>query len=85
MDEETKALLKENTALAKENNMMLKRLIRAQKFSTIYRIFYWTVIILSSLGAYYFIQPYFNTLLNLYTNSTSNQQVQQIINSFKKK
>ena len=58
MDPETKQLLK-------ENNEMLKKLVRYQKWNQIYRILYWGIIIFSSVGAYYFIQPYLSGLLNV--------------------
>ena len=71
MDEEAKALLKQNIELAKENNEMLKRLIRAQKLSNIYRVVYWTIIILSTFGAYYFIEPYISNFLHFNTVPTT--------------
>jgi hypothetical protein len=67
MDSETQTLLKQNIELTKENNLLLQKLIRAQKLSTIYRVVYWMIIILSTFGAYYFIQPYVSGLLHLYT------------------
>ncbi|MDE2031065.1 MAG: hypothetical protein KGI58_02270 [Patescibacteria group bacterium] len=96
MDPETKQLLQENLDIAKENNLMLKKMVRSQKWTNIYRVVYWGIIILSSVGAYYFIQPFLGNLLNVYgvsgvknygdvvNNLNSNkQQVQDLLNSLK--
>ncbi len=66
MDSDTKKLLEENLAVAKDNNLMLGKLVRIQKWNTIYRVVYWGIIIFSSIGAYFFIQPFLGNLLNVY-------------------
>lgn len=71
MDEETKRLLVETNTLAKENNEMLKKLVRAQKAALIYRIFYWAIIVISIVGTYFFVQPYLSGLLSAYTGGQS--------------
>jgi hypothetical protein len=71
MDGETKELLRESIEISKENNAMLKKMVRAQKWTNIYRVVYWGIIIFSSLGAYYFIQPYLSSLINLYSGGVS--------------
>jgi len=71
MDPETKRLLEESLVITKENNEMLKKLVRNQKIANMYRIFYWSVIILSSVGAYYFIKPYLSSMSNLYSGGIS--------------
>lgn len=72
MDPETKQLLRESIEISKDNNEMLKKMVRAQKWTNIYRVVYWSIIIFSSVGAYYFIQPYFSSLINLYSGGVSN-------------
>ena len=95
MDPETKQLLRENLEIAKENNLMLSKMVRNQKWTNIYRVVYWSVIILSSVGAYYFIQPFLGNLVNVYTggvagsssmsdvlhNLSNKQQMQDLIDS----
>ncbi len=96
MDPETKQLLKESLEISKENNQLLRRMVRNQRWTVAYRVFYWSIIILSSLGAYYFIQPFLENLLNVYgvsdvnnvTDFTKNlgnnkQQIQDFINAIK--
>ncbi len=71
MDPETKQLLRESIEVSKENNLMLKKMVRAQRWTNIYRVVYWGIIIFSSVGAYYFIQPYLNNMINLYSGGVS--------------
>jgi uncharacterized membrane protein YraQ (UPF0718 family) len=97
MDPQTQQLLKESLEISKENNQMLKKMVRNQKWTNIYRVVYWGIIIFSSVGAYYFIQPFLGNLFNVYTGGVSNtssmndvfknlnnkQQMQDLINSLK--
>ncbi len=65
MTPEEKSLLERTYALAEENNEMLRSIRNANRISLILRIVYWVVIIGIALGAYYFIQPYFESVLDL--------------------
>jgi hypothetical protein len=71
MDQETKQLLEENLKLSKENNVMLSSLIRAKKLNTVYKVVYWSLIIFVTIGSYYFIQPYIESLMSLYTGGAA--------------
>ncbi len=71
MEPEIKKLLVESIEISKENNQLLQKLVNAQKRANIYRIVYWGIIILSTFGAYYFIQPLLGNLLNVYTGGVS--------------
>jgi hypothetical protein len=64
MDEEMKKLVI-------ENNSMLKKLVFYQKWNQIYRIVYWLIIILSAIGAFYFVQPLLSSLSGAYGVDTS--------------
>ncbi len=48
--------------LTEENNKILRSLHRTQTVSSIIRILYWTLIIASLGGAYYFIKPMISSL-----------------------
>jgi len=86
MDPETKKLLAENIELAKQNNEMLHKLVRFQKVANIYRVVYWAIIILSTFGAYYLIQPFLNNMLNVYTGGVSGgANVTDVINNLSNK
>jgi hypothetical protein len=52
--------------LTEENNKILRSLHRTQTVSSIIRILYWTLIIASLGGAYYFIKP----LITSFTGNT---------------
>lgn len=69
MDEQNKRLLEENLALAKENNQMLKKVLRSQKRGEIMKIVYWLFIIGVAFGAFYFVQPYLENVISIYTNT----------------
>jgi len=71
MDPEVKHLLEENLKLSKENNLILLKLANYQKWAQITKAFYWFLIIGISVGAFYFIKPYFGGLLNIYSGDIS--------------
>ncbi len=71
MDPDIKHLLEENLKLSKENNELLKKVRNFQRWAQVTRVLYWFVIIGAAIGAFYFIQPYFEGVLNLYTGGVS--------------
>lgn len=48
--------------MVEENNTILLSIRRNARIGTTVKIIYWTVIIGLSFGAYYFIQPYLQTI-----------------------
>ncbi|KKQ05240.1 MAG: hypothetical protein US17_C0005G0007 [Candidatus Nomurabacteria bacterium GW2011_GWF1_36_47] len=75
---------------------MLKKLITFQKWNQIYKIVYWAIIILSAIGALYFIKPMLDNLVSVYTggvgttsvdslndlkNLGTNKDIQEMLNS----
>jgi hypothetical protein len=81
MDEETKILLKEEVEIAKENNHMLKVLIRGHKINMISRAVYWTFIILSFIGAGYFLKsvlPSMSGILDAYGGMEQGSSVEDL-------
>ena len=72
MDPESKKLLEDTLTLAQENNKMLHALKRAMLWSRVISVLYWVLIIGSALGAYYFIQPYIDQVLGVYSGAKSN-------------
>lgn len=71
MDPELKKLLEDNLTVSYENKEMLKKLVAFQRFSQITRVVYWVVIIGIAIGAFYFIQPFFDSLFNIYGGGLS--------------
>ena len=54
-----------------ENRRMTRSLLNAHRLSTAVSVIKWVVIIGFALGAFYYIQPYLETLLKLYGNMSS--------------
>lgn len=67
MNPDEKQMLRNIAEQVAENNKILHKLYRKAKLGTIVRSFYWVVIIGLSLGSYYFIQPYVNQLMGVYS------------------
>lgn len=65
MDSEVKNLLIENVKFSKENNVLLLKLYRIQRWNQITNISYWVFIILITVGAFHFLQPYLGNLINM--------------------
>ncbi|MDQ5971840.1 MAG: hypothetical protein QG566_786 [Patescibacteria group bacterium] len=59
-------MLEEDLALNKENNTILKGIRSAQRRAQIMKIVYWIIILGITFGAYYFIQPYIESLMGYY-------------------
>jgi hypothetical protein len=66
MEDTKEELLEKTLELSEENNKMLKNLLRRARFATWVGIVRWTIIILVALGGYYFLQQYFQKVLELY-------------------
>jgi hypothetical protein len=96
MDPEDKRKLEKVLSLSQENNAMLHKIRSVQKTAQMFRAIYWIFILGSALGAYYFVKPYLDGILSLYTGGTSSfknasasvkipdsKQFQDLINQFK--
>ncbi len=62
--------LDEILKITKENNEILHSMKRHQRWASIFRAVYWLIIIGVSLGAYYFIQPYLESIMEAYQSIT---------------
>ncbi len=71
MNEEEKKLLKEDVELAKENNKLLNKLVWHQRWSSWLNALKWVVIIGSTLGALYYLQPMLDSLWGTYSELLS--------------
>ena len=81
MDSQDRELLEKTFRLAEENNAMLRAIRRSMRWSWIGRAIYWALLIGISIGAFYFIQPYIDQLLGVYTGIQGGvQDVQQLFN-----
>lgn len=60
-------LLEENLKLTKENNKILLGLRRSQRLGIAFTAFKWIIVISLTLGAYYYLQPFLEQLLQIYS------------------
>jgi Trk-type K+ transport system membrane component len=67
MEPKEKRLLQETARLTEENHKLLKKINRSLKWGRIFRILYWVIILGTTFGAYYFIQPYIEQFINVYS------------------
>jgi hypothetical protein len=67
MDQEERSLLEENLRMSRENNKLLIKVRSSQRWASITRVLYWMVLIGISFGAFYFLQPYIEKIMNLYS------------------
>ncbi|MEK7606261.1 MAG: hypothetical protein AAB458_01535 [Patescibacteria group bacterium] len=75
MNPEEQKMLQEALALSRENNEILKKLYRSTMWGHALRALYWILIIGITVGTFYFLQPYVNTLQGVYGDfeDTQNQ------------
>ncbi len=66
MDEELKKLLEENVRLSRENNQLLLKINKINKWSFISKIIYWFILLGVAAGAFYFIQPLIDGVSSIY-------------------
>ena len=62
MDPEDRKLLYKVVKLSEENNDMLKGLYRSMRIRRIFTVIYWTIIIGLTIGAYYLVEPYADSI-----------------------
>jgi hypothetical protein len=70
LDQDEEKLLKETYKIEKENNEMLHSLYRSMWTGRLLRIFYWVVVLGLMAGAFYYIQPYVEPLLETYNKAS---------------
>ena len=72
MSPEEKSVLMEVVELSRENNKMLHSIRSASRWARAWRVFYWIVIIVVTLGSYYYVQPYISALRSVYSGFQEN-------------
>ncbi len=68
MDPESKKLLEATFELAEENNKMLRKVRSIQKWGVFWHSLKMILIIGVTLGAFYFLEPYVNKMVDLYNS-----------------
>jgi hypothetical protein len=65
MTPEERSLLERTYKIVEENNAILRGIRRANRWGIAVKVFYWVVIIGVTFGAFYFLQPYIESVLGL--------------------
>ncbi len=78
MTPEERRMLEEVREVTLDNARVLKSLERANHVSMAFKAFYWLVIIGSSFGAYYLIQPYVDAVKGSINEITGTPQTSSI-------
>lgn len=66
MSPEERQLLEETVTLSRENNQILRQLRGALRWGRFYSVLKWVLVVGSTLGAYYYLQPYLFKLFDAY-------------------
>ncbi len=72
-DPELKTLLRKNIKIEEENAQMLRYLYRSARWSTVFSIIRWVVIIGVAIGGFYYFKPIFDSLATSYQYITGHQ------------
>ena len=79
MSPEERSLLEEAVELSRENNKMLHTIRSASRWARAWRIFYWAIVVVITLGSYYYVQPYLTQIENIYSGFQSGVgQIKQV-------
>ena len=65
MTPEERSLLERTYKIAEENNAILRGIRRANRWGIAVKVFYWVIILGVTFGAFYFLQPYIESTLDL--------------------
>ena len=85
MNPNEKELLEKTYELTEENNKILKGIRSSNRWSAFFRIFYWIIIIVVSVGAFYYIQPYIDVATKAYRNIQGDlNNVKSVVNTIPK-
>jgi hypothetical protein len=80
---EEKSLLERTYRLAEENNKMLRKMRRAERWRSLFQGLYWLFIVGLTVGAIYYVQPYITAFTNVFkgastTSGTSSQNLSML-------
>lgn len=83
MDDDLRSKIDETFRLAKENNKILHSVQNHARWAAVMRFAYWLVILGIGIGSFYFIQPYIEQAMNLYSSfKNTEQKIQDLPKSF---
>ena len=74
MDPESKKLLEDTFHLAQENNKMLQKVRSVQKWAVFWSSLKILLIVGITLGSFYYLEPYINKIIDLYSSISGTSQ-----------
>lgn len=74
MDQEEKEILRETFELTKENNKMLRKVRRVQKFQAFWNVLKILVIIGIAFGIFIYLEPYMEKAMNVFNQISGMKQ-----------
>lgn len=81
--QEIQTELKKITKLTEENNEMLHSVERRSRIAVLWSIFRWVFVVAIAIGAFYYIQPYLEKVMEIYQSLTGNKlDLMQIFTGF---
>ena len=81
MNPNEKELLEKTYKLSEENNNILKGIRSSNRWSTFFKVIYWTILIGIAVGAYYYVQPYVDLAFKAYKSVQGDlNNVKSIVN-----
>lgn len=66
MDQEDKEILRKTLDVTQKNNKILEQMKQSMFWGRVFRYIYWAIILGVAVGAYYFIEPYIDQMLQVY-------------------
>lgn len=72
MDSEDRDVLRRVLELSQKNNKALVSIQRSMFWGRVYRYIYWIIIAGVAVGAYYYLEPYINGVLQVYGSLKDN-------------
>jgi hypothetical protein len=74
MDPESKKLLEETFKLVQDNNNMLHKVRRVQRWAVLWHSLKILLIVGIALGSFYFLEPVINKFITIWNNVSGSQQ-----------
>lgn len=82
MTPEQERMLRESLELSRDTHEMVKKLHRDLVINRVIKVVYWVVIIGVAVGAFYFLQPYVETLQDVYGGLADSKEQFKALMSF---
>lgn len=74
MDPNEQRMIRESLQLSRETNILVKKIHRHLMIGRAFKAVYWIIIIGVTVGAFYFLQPYIESLQGVYGGIVDSQQ-----------